>query len=175
MRRARARSLRVSSASTRSTFSNTLRARVPISASLPIGNATTKSAPGVGSLATARTVTFNRGSGNPSRLHQPAIDRRRGLGRVERERVGAQAVAATEHQRVGADEERADRRGELVSLTIALEHYFDAAPQGEQRPVVVIAGHAEHARCPPRDLGVPGQLERLAVRRCDIRMTTAHE
>ena len=82
--------------------------------------------------------------------HELAVDRGRGLGRRRTRASSAQPRTAPEHQRRIAEEERADLRRELVARSIALEAHAHSPAQREQRRVVVLARHPEHAGRPPR-------------------------
>ena len=134
----------------------------PMSSSLPIGSETTNSAPSTGFVAELADRHRNSRVGR----REPRRPRSRSIVAAvfvasNATVSAAQTRAAPEHQRIVTEKERAHRRGELVAHAVALERHLDVAPQREQRPVVVVAGHAEHARRAPRDLGVTRELERL--------------
>ena len=105
--------------------------------------------------------------------NEGAVDLRGALRRVVREGPASQSGTSPHHERVIAEEERADGRGEPVGAATGLQCHFDVTAEREQRLVVVIARHTQDARRPAGDAFVAGELEGLVVRRRDAVVATA--
>ena len=125
---------RVSSASTRSTRSSTSTARGARSPSFPIGSddheerARRRLAARPPCIVTRSSASDAVSRATSSRSIAAAV-----FDASNASVVAAQPRAPPEHQRRVAEEERADRRRELVARAVALEAHLDPPAQREQR------------------------------------------
>ena len=113
--------------------------------------------------------------GRAERPHERAVDLGRALRGLRGKRAAAQRGSTAEDETRVATKERRHGRGEGVGVVAARQRHLDLAAQRQERGVVVIAGHAEHACCPARHVGVARELDRLVVRPRDARVATARE